>query len=157
MSCSLVIGKDDMASEAQMAANRANAQKSTGPRTEEGKARSSMNGLKHGMRAKRENLVHEDSVQFQNDFFRISRGMVPLNDPEKFWVQEQAGLMYLMGNITRVSRTRQINAAENADVYEETQASELGSRLFFDRCGSIELRGIQQFDRKAHTSWSGEA
>lgn len=37
-----------MTSEAQRAANQLNAQKSTGPRTEEGKARSSANSLKHG-------------------------------------------------------------------------------------------------------------
>ena len=36
-------------SEAQLAANRANAQHSTGPRTAEGKAHSSKNGWKHGL------------------------------------------------------------------------------------------------------------
>jgi hypothetical protein len=39
--------------EAQINANRENAQKSTGPRTAEGKAASSRNGLKHGLRAVR--------------------------------------------------------------------------------------------------------
>jgi hypothetical protein len=36
-------------SAAKLAANRANAQKSTGPNTDEGKARSSQNAVKHGM------------------------------------------------------------------------------------------------------------
>jgi hypothetical protein len=49
-----------MASAAQIAANRANAQNSTGPRTEAGKAASSRNALKHGMTAK-SYLVFDES------------------------------------------------------------------------------------------------
>jgi hypothetical protein len=41
-----------MATERQIAANRRNALKSTGPRTAAGKARVSRNGLRHGVRAR---------------------------------------------------------------------------------------------------------
>src|ERR1017187_1093431 len=42
-------GKDAGASEAQFAANRENARRSTGPRTAEGKLASRMNAVKHGI------------------------------------------------------------------------------------------------------------
>ena len=41
-----------MASEAQIRANRENAQRSTGPRTEAGRQSSRLNSLKHGLAAK---------------------------------------------------------------------------------------------------------
>jgi len=46
-----------MATEAQIQANRANAQKSRGPTTDEGKARARLNALKHGMRAEVSELL----------------------------------------------------------------------------------------------------
>ncbi|MHC4445109.1 MAG: hypothetical protein ACYTA5_21125 [Planctomycetota bacterium] len=46
-------------SEKQLQANRQNAKKSTGPKTPEGKARSSQNALKHGLLA-RQILINDD-------------------------------------------------------------------------------------------------
>jgi hypothetical protein len=52
------------ATDAQINANRANAQKSTGPRTAEGKAASSRNGLKHGLCSGKHILPGEDPDDF---------------------------------------------------------------------------------------------
>jgi hypothetical protein len=49
-----------MASEAQMAANRRNAGRSTGPRTEAGRAAASRNALRHGLRAEHLVLFDEE-------------------------------------------------------------------------------------------------
>ena len=54
-----------MATENQIAANRLNSQKSTGPRTPEGKARSSQNAVRHGILARGLVLRTEDPAQFQ--------------------------------------------------------------------------------------------
>src|SRR5688572_233197 len=53
-------------SEKRLAANRANAKKSTGPRTPQGKERSSLNRLLHGLRSKRPVLPNEDRRQFDS-------------------------------------------------------------------------------------------
>ena len=53
-----------MASKRQIEANRLNSQKSTGPRTPEGKARSSMNALKSGLDAESQFVYGEAPEDF---------------------------------------------------------------------------------------------
>ena len=75
-----------MTSEKQLAANRRNAQKSTGPTSPEGKAASSMNALKTGIHAKSAIIPGENADDLQlltneyYDFYRpanpIARGLV---------------------------------------------------------------------------------
>lgn len=59
-----------MASERQIAANRLNAQKSTGPKTEAGKRRSRRNAFKHGLTAESVVTVLEDGAAYRK-FERI--------------------------------------------------------------------------------------
>jgi hypothetical protein len=54
-----------MATEAQIAANRLNAQRSTGPRTAEGKAVVAQNAVKHGLLAREGVLRGEDGEEFE--------------------------------------------------------------------------------------------
>jgi hypothetical protein len=54
-----------MATASQIAANRRNAQKSTGPRTVEGKAASCFNALKHGIDAHSQCLPSEDPAALE--------------------------------------------------------------------------------------------
>jgi len=56
---------DTMATVAQIAANRINAQKSTGPRSVEGKAASSMNAFKHGVDAASIVIPGEDPAAYE--------------------------------------------------------------------------------------------
>ncbi len=59
------------ASPARIAANKANAQKSTGPRTEAGKARVASNALKHGLRSDRNPLdvAQDTALPFEREAF----------------------------------------------------------------------------------------
>ena len=68
-----------MATEAQIAANRRNARKSTGPRTEEGKKRSSINALDHGCRANVLVMPGEDVGEYEKLSDAWKRSIRPRN------------------------------------------------------------------------------
>ena len=53
-----------MTTEAQVLANRSNAQKSTGPRTPEGKAAVAQNAVQHGLLAQEVVIKGEDPQEF---------------------------------------------------------------------------------------------
>jgi hypothetical protein len=55
-----------MSSEQQIEANRLNAQKSSGPRTPEGKKRISSNALKHGLTGKEILMPYEKLEDFES-------------------------------------------------------------------------------------------
>ena len=70
-------------SDLQLVANRANAAHSTGPRTPEGKKRSSLNALRHGLSGQIVVMPNED-LQAYNEFLdRYIRGLNPKNEPEQ--------------------------------------------------------------------------
>jgi len=75
-----------MAFPAQIAANQLNSRKSTGPRTPEGQAKSSMNALKHGNRSRKVALLLEESCAFED---RLRKWMAigdAQNDVEEYLI-----------------------------------------------------------------------
>jgi len=78
--------RNPMATQRQIEANRLNAQKSTGPRTPEGKAVSSLNALKSGLDAESQFVTGEDRNEFaelQHEYFARFQ---PLTPEERFQV-----------------------------------------------------------------------
>ena len=71
-----------MASAAQIAANRRNAQKSTGPRTDAGKTIVAQNGIRHGFTARQDVIGSEDQVQFDRHRERMLRALAPVGPVE---------------------------------------------------------------------------
>ena len=67
-----------MITEAKLESNRINAEKSTGPVTPEGKSHSSMNALKHGLRARKAVLLPNES---EEDFAAMRKAMLYELDP----------------------------------------------------------------------------
>jgi hypothetical protein len=83
-----------VASAAQIQANRRNAQRSTGPRTEAGKARVRLNPYKHGARAKvlPPVLPHEDPKELDESIRRWCDDLKPANAAERELVGRAAKL-----------------------------------------------------------------
>lgn len=71
------------ANPAQHAANKANAQKSTGPRTPEGKARAKMNALRHGMTGQFYVLSDADRSAYLAYETNILAALAPVGDYER--------------------------------------------------------------------------
>jgi hypothetical protein len=76
--------------EAQLIANRANAQFSTGPRTEEGKNRSSLNAFRHGLTGQIVIHTPEDRQAFQKHCDEIRESLAPVGALETTLAQSIA-------------------------------------------------------------------
>ena len=79
-----------MSSQSQIDANRINAQKSTGPRTPEGKAKSRRNGLLHGLTAKTCMLDGEDPAELTDLVDKLSEKFNPQDTDEDFFIERMA-------------------------------------------------------------------
>jgi hypothetical protein len=79
-----------MASQSQIDANRRNAQKSTGPRTQEGKAKSRRNGLQHGLTAKTCMFEDEDPEALLSILEEIREKFNPQDTDEDFLIERMA-------------------------------------------------------------------
>jgi hypothetical protein len=79
-----------MATERQILANRANALKSTGPKSAEGKARVSRNAVRHGLRSSRAVLQAEEEPQFESCRDALVAEFKPRTVEEQMLVQSMA-------------------------------------------------------------------
>lgn len=87
-----------MATQKQIEANRRNAQKSTGPTTEEGKQRSRINATKHGLAAM---LPHEDAAAYHLMRAELVQTWQPANAQEFQLVDAIASAWHRMQRASR--------------------------------------------------------
>jgi hypothetical protein len=90
-----------MATEAQIAANAANAQLSTGPSTEEGKARSARNAVKHGLTSKDLVVSDQEIDELQQLVNDLKAELKPEGATESLIFQE---IIHASWNLRRVRR-----------------------------------------------------
>ncbi len=88
----------------QLAANRRNAQKSTGPRTPEGKSASSFNSLRHGLYAQEVVLPGEDRAAFEALLAGLRADFEPASPVEDGLIERLASIWW------RLRRTAAVEA-----------------------------------------------
>jgi hypothetical protein len=102
-----------MATEAQTSANRSNAQKSTGPRTPEGKAVVGQNAVKHGLLAREVVIKGEDPQAFALYREGILEELAPAGRVESMLAERIVGLSW------RLRRAERLQGAAVGTLAEE--------------------------------------
>ncbi len=91
-----------MATEAQINANRQNAENSTGPRTDEGKAAVSKNAVKHGLFVTPMVITGEDQERFDLMHEAMLGNMLPVGPMETFMAERIIGLSWRLDRAVRM-------------------------------------------------------
>jgi hypothetical protein len=102
-----------MASAAQTSVNRLNAQKSTGPRTPEGKAVVSQNAVRHGLLARQVVIKGEDPGEFDSFRAGMLEELAPEGAVEALLAERVVGLSW------RLRRAERLQSAVYETVYRE--------------------------------------
>src|SRR5947208_15124425 len=124
-----------MATAAQVEANRRNAQMSTGPKSPAGKAKASLNSLKHGERAMTVTpvLPQEDPAERDEKIRRWVEDLQPVGDAERDLVARAAELSWLIDRDRRTEtaglavRVRQAQLPSDVETIEKV--CDLGRKL----------------------------
>src|SRR5947209_13510160 len=137
-------------SDAQLEANRQNAQKSTGPRTEEGKKRCRINATRHGLTGQFHAFSHEDKRAFDQHCEGLMADFSPVTFREKLIAMSIAEDMWrlnraraLENNIFAIGMSGPIgHATDTGD--PESHAAVCQARVWLQDGKSIQLLALYE-------------
>ena len=123
-----------MSTEAQVLANRRNAQKSTGPRTSQGKAAVSQNAVNHGLTVTRHDVITSES-RADFDLYReqVLAELAPVSPMESMLAERIVTLSWRLKRAGRIQN--QVIDALNADNISNP-LTRLTQSLLFKRLGT---------------------
>ena len=126
-------------SEKRTAANKKNALKSTGPKTPEGKARASMNALKHGLRAVSLAVPYLEAPEdWTAHHDQVVRDLAPVGYLETVLSERAAALLWRLGRAVRYESLHVTTNLENV-VEDYVQENHYKS----DYCHPEDLEGLE--------------
>ncbi len=91
-----------MATEAQILANRRNAEKSTGPRTAEGKAAVARDAVKHGLSARLDVIKGENQAEFDSHREAMRGELAPVGAMESMLAERIVSLSWRLERVERI-------------------------------------------------------
>ncbi len=152
-----------MASAAQILANRRNAEKSTGPRTEEGKAVASQNAVKHGLLARRDVLDTEDQTEFDRHRELMLAELRPAGPLESMLAERIVSLSWRLKRVERMQNEALdcllagdggVSEGENDELgsFEPTGDPALGRAAVQDFAGGRVLERLMVYERRIESS-----
>ena len=103
-----------MSTNAQTCANRQNAQRSTGPRTSEGKAAVSQNAVKHGLSARRDVISSESQADFDLYSEQLLAELTPVSPMESMLAERIVTLSWRLKRVCRI-QNQTIDALDTAN------------------------------------------
>jgi hypothetical protein len=141
-----------LTSQKQKQANQANAQKSTGPRTADGKSRSALNALKHGLTATTPLLPDEDRADFEAFHQQLLDDYQPIAGIERMLMEEFVGVAWRLRRIPSVEAALLTSSGYQArldalrQVTEELMAQDipLPPVLRLDETGQLDLMASEK-------------
>ena len=122
-----------MVSQKQMAANRQNALKSTGPRTAAGKARSSMNAVTHGLLSRKSVLADDDAELFEAFRSELVAQLMPEGEMECLLADRIVAAAWRLRRVVGLEADLMQDDSDDA----EANGSRFG-RVAFRHCGHAE-------------------
>jgi hypothetical protein len=117
-------------SAAKLAANRANAQMSTGPKTDFGKAKSALNAVKTGLTGRTILLPNEDAKAYEDHLLKYVDALAPVGEYETQLVQSLAETQWRLGRIPGLeSATFALGRIKYADRFPEDMDAQARAAL----------------------------
>ena len=144
-----------MSTQRQINANRENARHSTGPKTPDGKARASLNSLRHGLLARQIVLPIEDRAQYLELLAALEAEHQPEGPLETFLVHQMAASQWRLQRLTRIEtgfftcrlcKVREVDCRKDGDDDQpsarlapdkqfDEDTRQLGILFYRDSCG----------------------